>query len=165
MKRSTRIAVLVTVIAVCTILDRITKVLARTRLANRGSGYSFLHDFVRLDYMENRGAFLGLGANWSNELRTLLFTIFVGLAIVAVVAFLAAAKQMRRAEAVALSLIAAGGIGNLIDRLHYGFVTDFLSIGIGPLRTGIFNIADFAITLGVVLLLLPHSKAKNDAAA
>ena len=53
----------------------------------------------------------------------------------------------------ALVLILAGGIGNLIDRLsNGGYVTDFICLGIGPIRTGIFNIADVAITLGCLLI-------------
>ena len=51
-----------------------------------------------------------------------------------------------------LTLLIAGGLGNLIDRLVYGYVTDFLNVGIGSLRTGIFNVADMAIMLGVGLL-------------
>jgi signal peptidase II len=50
--------------------------------------------------------------------------------------------------------VAAGGASNLIDRLARGTVTDFMNVGIGPLRTGIFNLADVAITLGAVLVVL-----------
>jgi lipoprotein signal peptidase len=64
-------------------------------------------------------------------------------------------RGLRRPQVVALTLLAASGLGNLIDRvLHDGAVTDFLNIGIGPLRTGIFNVADIAGVLGVVVLLL-----------
>jgi signal peptidase II len=56
---------------------------------------------------------------------------------------------------VALAFIAGGGISNLIDRLIYGgLVTDFLNVGIGPFRTGIFNVADMAILAGALLLFL-----------
>jgi signal peptidase II len=56
---------------------------------------------------------------------------------------------------IACSLICGGGIGNLIDRVaRSGYVVDFLNCGIGRLRTGIFNAADFAITLGVVMLVI-----------
>ncbi|HXC20398.1 MAG TPA: signal peptidase II, partial [Steroidobacteraceae bacterium] len=56
---------------------------------------------------------------------------------------------------IALALIAGGGISNLIDRLLYGGrVTDFLNVGIGSLRTGIFNVADMAILAGALLLIL-----------
>jgi len=54
----------------------------------------------------------------------------------------------------ALSLIVSGGLSNFIDRIIYnGVVVDFLNIGIGNFRTGILNIADIAITLGIILML------------
>ena len=58
-----------------------------------------------------------------------------------------------------LALIVAGGLGNLYDRVFEGgAVTDFLNVGVGPLRTGIFNVADVAIVAGVLLMML-SSKA------
>lgn len=56
-----------------------------------------------------------------------------------------------------LRLALGGAIGNLIDRVRFdGLVIDFMNLGIGPLRTGIFNVADVAISVGAVLLILPH---------
>lgn len=56
--------------------------------------------------------------------------------------------------AMAVALVAAGGTGNLLDRLmNKGLVTDFLNVGIGSLRTGIFNVADMAILVGTILLV------------
>jgi signal peptidase II len=53
---------------------------------------------------------------------------------------------------VSVALIVGGGVSNLIDRLRYGgYVVDFLNVGIGPVRTGIFNVADMAIMVGVVM--------------
>jgi len=58
----------------------------------------------------------------------------------------------------------AGGIGNLIDRLfHNGLVIDFLNVGIGPIRTGIFNVADMAIMAGFGILLLYRGTAESTA--
>ena len=55
-------------------------------------------------------------------------------------------------QILALSLICSGGVGNLLDRVRYdGHVTDFLNIGIGPVRTGIFNVADVALMAGFAL--------------
>lgn len=65
------------------------------------------------------------------------------------------AKQMPRPSVTAWSLVLSGGIGNLLDRLlHDGGVIDFMNVGIGSLRTGIFNVADVCITIGVSLLVL-----------
>ena len=63
-------------------------------------------------------------------------------------------KPGRFSTVLAVALIFSGGVGNLYDRIAYGgSVVDFISIGIGPVRTGIFNIADIAITVGVLILL------------
>jgi len=64
----------------------------------------------------------------------------------------------------AAALVCSGGLGNLIDRIgRHGYVTDFLNVGIGPVRTGIFNVADFALMIGVVLLFMFGSTSKRSA--
>lgn len=69
-------------------------------------------------------------------------------------AFLLLKRRLPRSEFLGLSLILGGGLGNLIDRLlRDGHVTDFLNVGFGSLRTGIFNVADAAITTGALLVL------------
>jgi signal peptidase II len=68
---------------------------------------------------------------------------------------MARVDRLELVPTIALSLLAGGGIGNLIDRIaNDGAVTDFVRIGIGPLRTGIFNLADVAIVVGVLVLAL-----------
>ncbi|MEJ0007739.1 MAG: signal peptidase II [Steroidobacteraceae bacterium] len=62
---------------------------------------------------------------------------------------------MGRWQVTGLALFAAGGLGNLIDRITGdGRVTDFLNVGLGPLRTGIFNVADMTLMVGVVVFLI-----------
>jgi signal peptidase II len=74
--------------------------------------------------------------------------------------WIALVRQPARLHALGAALVAAGGLGNLWDRLVAGgLVIDFLNLGIGPLRTGIFNVADLAIVAGVVLLALPVQRA------
>lgn len=64
-------------------------------------------------------------------------------------------QPMPRATVVAWSLVLSGGLGNLVDRIRNdGRVINFMNIGIGSLRTGIFNVADVCITVGVVVLVL-----------
>ena len=53
-------------------------------------------------------------------------------------------------------MVVAGGISNLVDRIAMGSVIDFLNVGVGPFRTGIFNVADVAIVTGIGLLILDH---------
>lgn len=119
---------------------------------------SFLGDSFRLTYAENRGAFLGLGGGWPEPVRWLVFT---GAALAVVAASLGwIVSQLRRQQHKSLAvwgmvLIAAGGMGNLVDRIwRDGRVIDFMNFGVGPVRTGIFNVADVQIMLGLALLLL-----------
>ena len=60
-------------------------------------------------------------------------------------------------------LVLAGGASNWMDRLVRGSVVDFLNVGVGPLRTGIFNVADMAIMLGLTVLLLARRRRSADA--
>jgi signal peptidase II len=132
--------------------DRVTKHLAAATLAGTPAR-SFLGDTLRLDYALNPGAFLGMGADWPPESRAALFTgaAFVGLAVVVVLA-----RRLRDhpTALVGLALFAAGTVSNLVDRVAYGSVVDFLSVGVGPLRTGIFNVADVAILAGACLVMV-----------
>ncbi len=137
-------------------LDQYTKYLAILWLRPSASS-SYLWDLFRLLYAENPGAFLSFGANLSPEIRFWLFTV-VGLLVSLVILIVVLVKQdMPTGQFICFALITAGGCSNSIDRLLYeGRVIDFLNVGIGPLRTGVFNLADFAITSGVILLLIEN---------
>lgn len=114
---------------------------------------SFLAGTLRLEYAENAGGFLGLGDSLPGELRTGLFTYGCTAGVAAILVYLFFAR-LSALQALALSLISAGGIGNLIDRWTCGTVRDFLNVGLGPIRTGIFNVADAAMMAGCVLILV-----------
>jgi signal peptidase II len=88
-----------------------------------------------------------------------LLVVVNSVVLIAIPAILAARSDFGRQQMIAVSLLLAGGIGNLLDRVfHNGLVIDFLNMGIGPLRTGIFNVADMAIMAGFALLLLQRSR-------
>ena len=131
--------------------DRATKHFAMTTLAG-GADHSFLSGTVRLTYHENPGAFLGLGAGWRPEVRAGLFQFGNGLFLLATAVLAVRGGFSRRSQA-GLLLLLAGGLSNLLDRVALGRVIDFLNIGFGPFRTGIFNIADVAIVAGTAILL------------
>jgi signal peptidase II len=137
--------------------DRVTKHVATTALAE-APRQSFLADTIRLEYVENTGAFLGLGADWSEPVRTAVFGIGNALLMLALV-IVAWRQQWTRRSLVAVALFVAGGLSNLVDRVLHGAVVDFMNVGIGPLRTGIFNVADVAITLGAGLLAIEGWRA------
>ncbi len=131
--------------------DRITKHVAVSTLAGN-PGRSFLADTLRLQYAENAGAFLSLGAEWPPRTRIAVFGVGNGL-------LLMRARDHRNPTAwpwpalLGVALFAAGGVSNLLDRILYGSVIDFMNVGIGPLRTGIFNVADMAVMLGATIVL------------
>ena len=62
-----------------------------------------------------------------------------------------------------VALFVRGGVSNLLDRIIHGAVVDFMNVGIGPLRTGIFNVADMAIMLGVGIVLLETFQSNGQA--
>jgi signal peptidase II len=152
MKNWARAVVVLSVVVGTIGCDRVSKRLAARELAD-GPRQSYLGDTLRVEYIENAGGFLGLGSNLPAWARTLIFTL--GTAAVLLVVTFGMVRQAGAATAtLGLALLWAGGVSNLVDRIAQGRVVDFLNVGIGPLRTGIFNVADMAITLGVVLVLL-----------
>jgi len=134
--------------------DRVTKHYAMTALAGEGS-QSYLGDTVRLDYHENPGGFLSAGADWAPRTRAVVFELANG-AFLLTALVLAYRYKWSRLAAVGLILFIAGGLSNLIDRVAIGTVIDFLNVGIGHWRTGIFNVADVAIMAGAALLAIDH---------
>jgi signal peptidase II len=132
--------------------DRVTKHLALTTLAGMPE-QSYLGDTVRLDYHENSGGFLSVGATWRPGVRAVVFQFANGVFLLTTLVFAARFKWSRLAG-VGLVMFLAGGISNLVDRIAMGGVIDFLNVGIGPVRTGIFNVADVAILAGIGLLVI-----------
>lgn len=145
---------LLVVIAFVTIAgDQATKTLAAQHLI-RGEVHSYLFDTVRIVYTENSGAFLGLGGHLSSEARFWVFVVLVGLFLAGLLAYTLLGRDLTRAPVAALALLLAGGLSNFYDRLfNNGAVIDFINLGLGPLRTGIFNVADMAIMLGLFMLI------------
>ncbi len=140
--------------------DRVTKHVAATTLSE-ASSQSFLAGTFRLEYVENTGAFLGLGADWPLSVRTAVFSVGNGLLLLAV-AVVAMRSRWPRRSLVGVALFVAGGASNLVDRITYGMVIDFMNVGIGPLRTGIFNVADMAIMLGAgICAVEAHASARR----
>jgi len=120
---------------------------------------SYWNDMLRIGYAENTGAFLGLGSGMSDSAKFWIFVCVVGVILCALLIYILKAKSQTTYGLASLILIFSGGISNFVDRaLNNGAVIDFLNLGIGSLRTGIFNVADMAIMLGVFLLLFAKDK-------
>ena len=132
--------------------DRLTKNIAVNHLAGEPARL-YLFGLLRLEYAENTGAFLSMGATLPSAMRTALLTGGVAVLLM-VVALLAIRNRWTGACLVGAALMWAGGVSNLIDRAFQGSVVDFINLGIGSLRTGIFNVADIAVMLGAALILV-----------
>jgi signal peptidase II len=138
--------------------DQVTKNIAKEHL-KFSSPISYFHDLFRLEYAENTGAALSLGDDLPRTLNLLLLGILPLLMMIGILWYvLNNLKVIDTFRLAALTLVFAGGIGNLIDRLFRDrHVVDFMNLGVGSLRTGIFNVADLCITTGVVMLALSYN--------
>jgi len=148
-----RLLLILAVLVSCVGCDQTTKFVAKTYLPET-ERVSLLGGGVRLEIAKNYGAFLSLGASMPQSWRTGLLS--AGVAVVLVGLFVYALLSSSRNPLIvpALGMIVGGGASNLIDRLIYdGYVLDFLNVGVGPVRTGIFNLADVLILIGVILLV------------
>jgi len=133
--------------------DQTTKQLARTKL-NPVDSIMLLGGLSELRLAENPGAFLSLGAGLSPKVRTGLFSLGTSLGLLGLLIYLLTHRQMHWVAFWGLALVFAGGVGNLIDRLtRQGFVTDFITLQWGPFQTGVFNVADMAVLLGIGLFI------------
>jgi signal peptidase II len=132
--------------------DRVTKHAAIEFLSGEPSR-SYFHDVVRLAYAENTGAFLSLGADLPGSVRFPLFIVAAGLMLM-LFAATAVLNRWSGWRLFGLCLFIAGGASNWLDRLTSGSVVDFLNVGIGPVRTGIFNVADMAIMAGFLIVAI-----------
>jgi signal peptidase II len=151
--------------------DQATKVYAVRHLKGQPP-QSYLADTVRIHYVENPGAFLGLGGGLDPRWKFWILTVPTTLILGWVLALIFRSRSLDRVTFLALAMIVAGGIGNSIDRFRLGgYVIDFLNLGFGERvwqRTGIFNVADVAITAGFFLLLpfvlRPETKPSSNTA-
>lgn len=135
-------------------LDQAVKVWARATLPGRAPR-EYLRGVVRIEYAENRGAFLSLGADLPDSVRAGLLIGLTLVGLVALAIYILRTSSLDRWHLYSASFLTAGGLSNLADRIaRQGVVTDFVSLGIGPLRTGIFNVADVCILAGAIALFL-----------
>lgn len=139
------------------IADQITKGLAETYLPRfPDQSIPILGDLLRLTYVANRGAAFGILQD-----RTLFF-VAVGLVVVVVIVASYRYFPVNGALLnIALGLQLGGAIGNLIDRIRYGYVVDFIDVAIWP----VFNLADSAIVIGVGILALRLLREEKTAGA
>lgn len=130
--------------ALIAVIDYIIKLLVMNNLKPLGS-VEVIPGLFSLKYVENKGAAFGMlsDARW-------IFIVFTIVIIIALIIIIARKNINNRLFTIAVILIIGGGIGNLIDRIFYGYVVDYLSISFFP---PVCNFADYCITIGAVLMV------------
>lgn len=162
MNKSTNRTLLVLAIIVLNVgLDQITKYLALQKLQGAPE-HSYLKDTFRLLFIENDGAFLSLGSDLNGIWQLLLLKVLPIAMLLILLGYTLLSRSMNRGQVIAMSFILGGGISNIYDRVLYGKVVDFMNMGIGSLRTGIFNVADVSIMIGIGIFLVANFNAKKE---
>ncbi len=136
------------------VLDQVTKRLAEYYLLQRPDGsISIVGELLRLTYVANRGAAFGILQN-----QGILFVI-VGIAVIgAILVSYRYFPKMSLLLNIAIGLQLGGAIGNLMDRIRFGYVVDFIDVAIWP----VFNVADSAIVVGVGVLAFHLMKGSDE---
>jgi signal peptidase II len=133
--------------------DQTTKKAAQSKLKNKAK--TEIAGIINLQYAENDGGMLSLGNKLPQEIKFTVFIAVVSVFLIILFLYVIRNQQELFLKQAALVLILSGGLGNLIDRvINNGTVVDFIRIRLPLIESGIFNIADFYVTLGFVMILL-----------
>jgi len=143
------------------ILDQLSKFWIRGNVAPYND-INIIADYFIITNVENSGAFLGLGSDFSPVIKSILLLALPVGVLVTVLVYVFKDKSIDKLSLIGYSSIIGGGIGNIYDRFLYGSVTDFLFIDLGGVfKTGIFNIADLSVTTGMILIIWASFKNKE----
>ena len=134
------------------ILDQLTKWIVSVPLALQARGQIEILPIFNLTWVENNGISLGLLNATTPTGRWMLVAMTAAIAI-GVAWWIT--REEKRGDQLALSLVLGGALGNIVDRVRHGYVVDFADLHFGAFRPFlVFNVADAAISIGVVILLL-----------
>ena len=149
-----RIALVFSLIILNIGCDQISKKMVRNQV-DVHSKTELVGDNFILTNVENSGAFLGMGSELNPTIKLILLLILPVVVLLLVLYYLLTKKDLDSLTITGLSFIVGGGIGNLYDRILYGSVTDFFHIDLGGIfKTGIFNMADVSVMVGMGFILL-----------
>ncbi len=137
---------IVTIVLSVVVLDQVTKYLIMAHLPLFDSREIF--PFLHIVHVRNTGAAFGM-------FKSLGSTFFIILSAVAII-FIVHLLAKRTYSSLGLSLILGGATGNLIDRLLYGKVVDFIDVSVGSYHWPAFNVADSSLTIGIAVILIKY---------
>lgn len=129
------------------IVDQLTKAWLVSTLSP-GERLQIVGDYIRLIHSHNTGALFGLFRDQA------LFFAVVSVGVVGAIVWFHHSSGRNTLLSIALGLLLGGALGNMADRFRIGYVVDFVDVGIGDLRFYTFNVADSAISLAILLLLI-----------
>ena len=144
-------------------LDRFTKWLVETHVSAMDA-YRVIPGFFDIVHSQNRGVAFGIFNDSTSEWRTAMLIVLSVAAVIFVSAMLWRPERLDRTSRWGLALILGGAAGNVIDRIAWGQVTDFLEFYVGGYHWPTFNVADSAIVIGSGLLLVELLRPKRQAA-
>lgn len=131
------------------VIDQLTKAVVRAAAAAGGGVWTaeLIPGVLGLRFVRNTGAAFSLGEGFSGALVVLAVAV-----VIAMTAYLARTRLVSRVEVAGLAMVAGGAVGNALDRLLFGFVTDFFATEF--MDFAVFNVADIGITVGVVVAFI-----------
>ncbi|NAS30326.1 signal peptidase II [Flavobacteriaceae bacterium R38] len=132
--------------------DQVSKSVIRKNIAEFEE-VEVINKHLTLTKVENTGAALGFGAKFHPAVRYVTIIILPSIFLLLMLGIILSKNTFHKTTLIALTFIIGGGIGNLLDRILYGSVTDFVIIDLGFIKTGIFNMADLSVTIGALLLI------------
>jgi signal peptidase II len=133
--------------------DQLSKSVVREKIAYHET-IELIGDNLILMKVENTGAFLGLGSTLHPLLKNLLLLTLPAIVLIMMLGIVVLNAQLPKEVIFGLTCIIGGGVGNVLDRITYGSVTDFMHLDFGIIRTGIFNMADVSILMGTLCIFI-----------
>jgi len=147
---------IIIIIIIGLVADRLTKWWALKDLAN-GKSIEIIPDFFSFSYLENRGAAFGIFQN-----MLIILVIITACVLIGLVYYLIKYKPKSKLLRVSFAMIICGAIGNLIDRVNYNFVVDFILVHYKQHNFPTFNVADIFVVVGTMLLALCIIKEEEE---
>ncbi|MCX5854476.1 MAG: signal peptidase II [Deltaproteobacteria bacterium] len=155
-----KIVVLMTTVGFVVLLDVVTKAYIASTMFLHES-FTVIEGFFNITYIRNPGAAFGFLAGASPGIR-ITFFLFVTIAVmVMILYYIIKSDMVDLLETFSLSLILSGALGNMIDRVRFGEVIDFIDVYIESHHWPAFNVADSAISVGAVMIVLAMLKKKE----
>ncbi len=140
--------------------DQISKNMVR-KSVEPNAYIQLVKDNFILTNVENTGAMLGFGQSFSPILKIILLQVLPVIVLIGLLLNVLRKTHLNRWLIIAFAFVIGGGIGNLIDRIAHGKVTDFFILKLGFFKTGIFNMADVSVSVGVILIFILSIRHKK----